>query len=63
MLGNTKFISHIKVTTLKTVNSLTPISENKYTAIPPFITTSNINIEGIIDASKYMEVMTAMASK
>ena len=61
MLGNTKLSIHISVTTLNVTNSSTPINENKYTAIPPFITTSNINIEGNIDAKKYILVISIMA--
>jgi hypothetical protein len=48
---------------LKMINSFTPTNENKYTAILPFMITSNIKIEGIIDDNKYIDVITTMASK
>ena len=62
MLGRTKFKSHIKVVMLNMLNVLIPRNENKYTAIPPFITTSKTNIDGIVEAIKYMELITVIAS-
>jgi hypothetical protein len=36
---------------------------NRKTATLPFITTSKIEIEGIIEAKKYILVITTMASR
>ncbi len=44
-------------------SSFRPANENKYTAILPFIMTSKIKIDGIIEASKYMDVIIVMASR
>ena len=47
----------------KIVISETPAKENTHKAAPPLITTSKINILGIMDAIKYMEKIKGMDCK
>ena len=61
MLGSTKLSNHIIIMILRMVNSSIPKIENKYTATLPFIITSKIKIDGIIDDRKYIEVITLIA--
>jgi hypothetical protein len=61
MLGSTKLSNHMIIMILRVVNSSIPTIENKYTATLPLTITSKINIDGIIEASRYILVITFMA--
>ena len=63
LLGSTKLNNHISVVMVKIVSSFTFKKLNKKTAMLPFITKSKIEMAGIIEANKYMLVITVMASK
>jgi len=62
-VGTTTFKSHMSVTVLMIVISLTPTISKRYKAILPFTAKSNKTIVGIIEDNKYIDVMGIIASK
>jgi hypothetical protein len=58
--GNPKFNNHIRSVIVTIINSFMPIKLNTQIATEPLISQSNSANPGIIEAKRYMEVMSAI---